>query len=200
MTNLPVDPTQLAEYNAATSRRNTALAGFAQQRASGLSDYGYTEGSHDPNVSGFGALTIDPNNPFSKAALLKRSYDQSRRASGQSMASRGQLYAGAYQNTQDAINRGQLGAEDTLQKGLTRFLAQNTQGFHQAGTDFQNTIAGSSADAVARATSNPNYNPSPASTAVATPTKATASVGRPQKTVSGKRYYQRASDNKWIPL
>lgn len=199
-TALPVDPSYLAAYNAATSRRDTSLAGLAQQRSSGLSDYGFNEGSYDPSAAGFGALTVDPNNPFSKAALLKQTYDRSRRATGQTMAAGGGLYAGSYQNAQDAVNRGQLGAEDTLQKSLERFLAQNTRSYAQAGTDFNNTVAGAQADSISRFTSNPNYNPSPQQTAAAAPA-ADNTVTRKSAAQGGKLWrYRVGASGKLIPV
>ena len=101
-----------AERGLAGTRRTNTLAGLTQQRTSGLTNYGFTE------APGTGALAFDPNNPFSRASLLKKNYDISRARTGGQMASGGQLYAGVYQTAQDTLNRGQVGDEDTLQKSL----------------------------------------------------------------------------------
>lgn len=146
--NLPPDASYLAGMESAARQRDDALAAITQQRTSGLSDYGY-----GPD------LTFDPNNPFSKAALLKKSYDRNRRASGQGMAAAGQQYAGAFQNQQDLINRGQLQSEDALQKSLIRFLAQNTQRGEQAQTGYTNTANQLAAERVGRFQTNPLYDP-----------------------------------------
>jgi len=145
---LGADPGYLAAEAAARQQRDVTLGGLTQQRASGLGDYGYSEGAG-------GALTVDPNNPFSKAALLKQSYDRSRATSGQRMASAGQLYAGAFQNQQDLVNRGQLQSEDALQKSLIRFLAQNTQSAKQAQAGYGTTTSQAASDAAARFAANP---------------------------------------------
>jgi hypothetical protein len=206
----PEDAAYRAAIEGLARQRGLSQGGLLGQRQRTLSDYGYQEGSFNPAdydpanpQKSYGTLTFDPANPFSKAALLKQTYDTSRRASAQTMGAGGQLYAGAFQNQQDLVNRQQLGAEDQLQKSLTDFLAQNTIDFGQTGVDYTQGVGQAALNAAGRAADNPLYEPvtpAPAAAAASRATKATASVGRPQKTVSGKRYYQRASDGKWIPL
>src|SRR5262245_56408860 len=70
---LPVDPVYLAQMGSLERQRELGYADVTGERTRGLSDYGYKEGAIGPKT-GYGALSIDPNNPFSKAALLKRNY------------------------------------------------------------------------------------------------------------------------------
>ena len=64
------------------------------------------------------------SNPYSRAALLQRSYNQGQRASTNTLASRGQLYAGAASNAFTA-NRGNFAqAQDALQRDYQARLGQ----------------------------------------------------------------------------
>lgn len=63
---------------------------------------------------------IDPNNPYSRAALLQESYKRSQRGTQTSMAARGQLHSGAYGRAQDEVGRNYNIGYDRLQKGYTR--------------------------------------------------------------------------------
>ena len=74
--NLPPDAAYDAQMLLLARQRDQGLANLAGERVRTLGDYGFTEGIG-------GSLAFDPNNPFSKAALLKKNYDQSRRASAQ---------------------------------------------------------------------------------------------------------------------
>jgi hypothetical protein len=163
VSNLPPDATYDQLVGAYQKQRDDTLAAVTQQRTSTLGDYGFTEGPG-------GALAFDPNNPRSKAALLKQTYDTNRRATGQSMGAGGQLYSGAYQNSQDLVNRNQLGSEDSLQKSLINFLAQNTGQAKTARTNYETNAATAYGDRVGRFQSNPLYDPA---TADSTLTQAT---------------------------
>jgi hypothetical protein len=154
-------------------QRDSTLTGLTQARTAGLLDYGFSE---DPATK---ALAFDPNNPFSKAALLKKNYDTSRRSTGQSMGASGQLYSGAYQNAQDLTNRNQLGAENTLQSSLTSWLAQNTGSAAKAGTDYELGVARADGSRTARAGDSPLYAPTadlPAAPAPVAPVAPTAAA------------------------
>jgi hypothetical protein len=153
--NLPPDPQYDAQVLAAQKRRDFGLTGLTGERTRELSDYGFTEGPGGP--------VFDPNNPFSKAAVLKYNYDKARRASAQSMGSTGGLYSGAFQSTQDYVNRGQLGAEDALTKGLQAFLAANTRSAEQVGgLDYTDALNAAAEGRIGRFQTNPLYNPPPA--------------------------------------
>lgn len=104
-------------------------------------DYGI-DYTGDP-VNGAANFTIAPDvdvtNPFSRAALLKRSYQQATAGNTNSMAARGQLYSGALQRAQNETGRQNLQAQDSLIKDFaSRFggLYQNwLAGQNQATTD-----------------------------------------------------------------
>lgn len=158
---MPVDPTYQSDVGTAQRTRDTSLANVSQQRTSGLLGYGYGEDAAT------GALTFDPNNAFSKAMLLKKNYDQSRARTAQSIGSTGGLYTGAAQKAQDLVNIGQVGAEDSLQKSLLSFLAQNTQATANAGANYENAVGAADASRVGRIADNPLYMPASSTAAPA---------------------------------
>lgn len=168
----PVDPIFDQTFSNLVRQRDTTLAGLSSQRQQGLADYGYTE---TPTT---GALAFDPNNPFSKAAQLKRLYDTDRRAAGQRIASTGGLYSGGYQNVQDLANRNQLGAQDTMQKALAGFLARNTSERAAAGTSYKQQLGTADVERLGRIATNPTYSPT---AAAAAPPKPKPKPPRPPK-------------------
>ncbi len=152
LSNLPVD----ASYDQAISllqrQRDEGIAAIVGERSRTLSDYGFQEGPT-------GALTFDANNPFSKASVMKKTYDTNRRSTGQTLAAGGQLYHGSFQNAQDLVNRNQLQSEDALTKNLQAFLAHNASQRAAAGTDYELAAGQAYGDRVGRFQSNPNYDP-----------------------------------------
>ncbi len=152
LSNLPPDATYEQAIALLQRQRAEGLAGIAGERVRGLSDYGFQEG---PN----GVLTFDPSNPFSKASLLKKAHDTTRRSTAQSMASGGQLYSGAFQNAQDLVNRNQVQAEDAQQKALQAFLAANTGRRKQALTDYELAAGQAQGERLGRFQDNPLYDP-----------------------------------------
>jgi hypothetical protein len=152
ISNLPPDASYDQSVALLQRQRDEGLAGITANRQQGLSSYGFTEG---PN----GTLAVDPNNPFSQASLLKKSYDTSRRSTGQTMASGGQMYSGAFQNAQDLVNRNELQGNDQLQKSVAAFLAKNTQAGKEAGTNYEIAAGQAYGDRVGRFQSNPLYDP-----------------------------------------
>lgn len=82
---------------------------------------------------------IDPNvdvtNPFSRAALLKRSHQQATRGNTNSYASQGQLYSGALQNAQNEAGRQNLEAQDSLIKDFTSKFGGLYQNWLAGNTD-----------------------------------------------------------------
>lgn len=64
------------------------------------------------------------SNPYSRAAMLQRSYNQNQRASLNTMASRGQLYSGATQNQANANTANYGSAYDALSKDYGARLSQ----------------------------------------------------------------------------
>lgn len=143
----PVDPVYDNTIGTLQRTRDTTLAGLTGQRTRTLADYGYNEGVG-------GSLTVNPNDPFSKAALLQRTYDQRRTGNTNSYAARGQLYSGALQNAQDAANFGQLRDSDQLQKALINFLAGNTGARNTAQTNYELGAGQALGDRIVRAANN----------------------------------------------
>jgi len=172
--NLPPD----ASYDQAVAllqrQRDEGLASIAGERARSLSDYGFHEGPT-------GTLTFDANNPFSKAAVMKKSYDTNRRSTAQSLGSGGQLYSGAFQNAQNLVNRNQLQSEDTLTKNLQAFLARNTGQRKEALTNYELAAGQAYGDRVGRFQTNPLYDPATADSTPAAPAAgpAAAPAGTP---------------------
>jgi hypothetical protein len=179
---MPPDAGFQADMAAAAQKRAQTEAAVNQQRQAELIGAGYTETNVDPNT-GVGTLAFDPNDPFSKAALLKKNYDASRARTAQQMGSGGGLYAGSFQQAQDIGNRGQVQAESGLQDSLFSFLARNSGAFKQAGIDEQTAGIRADADRMGRIATNPLYQPSDAAprkpaTKPVTPPKLSAPKGR----------------------
>ncbi len=148
---LPVDPRYDQDIASLGRNRDTSLGSLGAQRTQGLLDYGYNEAND--------TLTFDPQNPYSQAALLKQSYDRSRKGAGTSMAARGQLYSGAYQNAQDDLYSKQGQSENALMKALQGFLTKNTAAQGQAKTDYEEGAGSASLDRLDRLPQNPLYEP-----------------------------------------
>lgn len=158
----PVDPGFLQEGAAISKAYEQQVAGVTQQRQAGVAEWGLGED-----------LKFDPNNPLSKAALLKKNYDATRKVTGLGMGAGGGLYSGAYQSGQNAINRAQVGEEDQLQKNFTEFLRQNSADYATAGTDYGAAMGRAESDRMGRINENPLYEP--------TSNLAPGATGKPKK-------------------
>lgn len=127
--------------------------------AEGVKDYEFTMGGlqkkEDRGRQEFGFDTqgnIDPNNPFSRAALLKRSYDQSVKGNTNSYAAQGQLYAGSLQRAQNETRFGFEEGLHGLKTGFDDFIDSIAQGRLQAGRERDRGTSGTAAERVRRAT------------------------------------------------
>jgi hypothetical protein len=169
----PPDASFTAEIEGLGKTYRSDLVGNTEGRKRGLSDYGYLE---DETTGG---LTFDPNNPFSRAALLKKNYDTQRRGAAGSMAARGQLYSGAFQNQQDLVNRGQLEGEDTLQKSLGEFLLGNTDSKRRIGEDYATGLRRADESRLGRINDNPLYSPTTSAADAAAVTPPAKGIGSP---------------------
>jgi hypothetical protein len=84
---------------------------------------------------GYGFLQGDPNDPFSRAALLQKSYENNVRGTTNNLAAQGQLYSGAHinaqaantQNYQTGVTQGQR-----AEQGLLDQIAFRRQGAKDA--------------------------------------------------------------------
>ena len=73
-------------------------------------------------VGGYG--NTDPNNPFSRASMLHKSYANANSVSSGSFANRGQLGSGAYQRAQGRNTMGYDQGRDSLLKGFAARLGE----------------------------------------------------------------------------
>jgi hypothetical protein len=172
----PPDASFTAEIEGLGKTYRSDLVGNTEGRKRGLSDYGFTE---DETTGG---LTFDANNPFSRAALLKKNYDTQRARTGQTMAMSGNLYSGAGQHSQDLVNVDQLGAEDTLQKSLGEFLLGNTDSRRRIGEDYASGLRQADESRVGRINDNPLYSPTASAADAAAVTPPSQGIGKPATT------------------
>lgn len=114
---LPPDPYLLAQQAASRNALRVGDAWDTYQTGLTQSEYGF-----DPSGG------IDPRNPYSRAALARRQYQDSQRGAMNSYAAQGQLYSGAYRNAQDTTARNYDVTLDSLKKGLQGDLAGITKG------------------------------------------------------------------------
>ena len=73
-------------------------------------------------VGGYG--NTDPNNPFSRASMLQKSYANANNVSSGSFANRGQLSSGAYQRQQGRNTFGYDQGKDSLMKSFAQRMAE----------------------------------------------------------------------------
>lgn len=76
---------------------------------------------------GYGANgQVDPNNPYSRAALLERNFAASQRGDTNSYAAQGQLYSGALQNKKNSTTFGYLSDSNALKNQYADALGQTS--------------------------------------------------------------------------
>jgi hypothetical protein len=175
---LPPDPTYLATVAGNQSSHDITAADLARDRKNAFLSYGYTQDAA-------GNLAFDPTNPFSQAALLKRSYDQAQRGNTNSYAARGQLYSGALQNAQDESGFQYQAGSDKLTKALTDFLARNTSAGSQNDTNLELALGQAAGASVQAAPDNPLYQPDASVPAAAAPAATAAFRTIPWKDSAG---------------
>ena len=94
-------------------------------RAGEVDQTSYTEPTSftsGDTVGGYG--NTDPNNPFSRASMLHKSYANANNVSSGSFANRGQLGSGAYQRQQGRNTMGYDQGRDSLLKGFAARLGE----------------------------------------------------------------------------
>ena len=186
---LPVDPTyESAAGPGGTIDRTTALtvAGLSGERDRTLLDYGYNVQYDEAGNPITSSLTFDPTNVFSRAAQLRKRWVEARSGTQNGMASAGQLNSGAYGRAQRQNNYGESQQTDAEIKGLTAFLARNGSQIAQAKIAGETAKGAALGESIARAPSNPLYDPARPAAAGSTDYNA-----RPYKTqvVPGKGEY-----------
>jgi hypothetical protein len=149
---LPVDPAYDAQVAALARQRDDTLLSLAGQRTQNLQEYGFTQAPT-------GAIAFDPSNPFSRAALLRKNYQESKQGTQTGYAARGQLYAGALQTAQAANDTGFNQNENSLERALLGFLANNQGAQNRARSAYESSVAQAMADRVLRAQQDLANNP-----------------------------------------
>lgn len=157
---LPLDPIYEAAVGGAGRSRETQLAQFTAARPRLLADFGYTASGYDSSGAPTG-LAFDTNNPFSRAALLKRSYEQQQQGTVTSYSARGHRpgLSGALQRQQATNEFGYQQRGDSLQKALTNSLVDVASGERSANTEYENTVGFAKGDRLARAAAQPPAPP-----------------------------------------
>ena len=123
------------EIGAARNQLTDTTAGLDRQGKEALDSYGYA-GTFDPNGVLSGVGEVNYANPFSRASLLKRSYDQGVRGNTNRMAARGQLYAGSLVNAQNDTLWNRQRGEDANVRGLQSLIGGLLSRRQQANTAF----------------------------------------------------------------
>jgi hypothetical protein len=167
-TGLPIDPTYEATIGGLQRKRDDTVSQYEAQKPKVLADYGYTASGYDSSGAPTG-LAFDPNNPFSRAALAKRTYDQTQAGTTNSMAARGQLYSGAREQATAGNEFQYQQGTDALLKALTSSLVGIQSGETNAKTDYELGAGSAYGDRITRAQNTP---PSP-------PPTPTVPVGNP---------------------
>lgn len=157
-TSLPLDPTYDATIGGLQRKRDTTISQLEGQKPRVLADYGYTASGYDSSGAPTG-LAFDPNNPFSRAALAKRTYDQTQSGTTNSMAARGQLYSGAREQATAGNEFNYQQGTDALLKALTSSLVGIQSGKTNAGVDFELGAGQAYGDRITRAQNTPPSSP-----------------------------------------
>ena len=168
------DPQYIAAAGNADQTLQTTLGGLLGNLTSGLTSYGY-KATFDPNdpfkVTG---LAYDPNNPYSKASLLRTSYANAQRKNTNSFAAAGQLYAGSLNNAQDIATNSFNVGNDAILKAVNNLIAgiggreqsaktlAATNTTNAAGTAFDRYTAAHQNDPAIPGTAAPASSPAPA--------------------------------------
>lgn len=150
---LPPLPDPFGIVSGATNSANTTYGNTIGTINTGedtlAGNYGFTL-TRDPTSGAVTGYAIDPNvdvnNPFSKAALLDKSYHQQQNRTLNGYAAAGQLYSGALKNQQGADTSNYNQGVDSLTKefggGITGYETARTT----AGTTRDTTIGNANTD------------------------------------------------------
>lgn len=160
-TRRPIEEDAGYQQQIATAARNrdSTFTDIDRQRGQTLQQFGYTA-QFNPDqsiVAGtLAAAPTDPNNPFSRAALLKRAYDDRKRGTETSYAARGQQFAGSMVNANNRIDLENLQSQNAMSSQLADILAGLFAKRRQAGVAFDEEGQRAAAQALARAVQETN--------------------------------------------
>lgn len=156
---IEADPVYQQQMAGAIRNRDSAFTDIDTSRGNTLRQFGYTA-SFNPDQSlvagSLRADPVDPNNPFSRAALLKRAYDNRKRGNETSYAARGQQFAGSMVNARNQIDLDNLQSEDSLTSQLAQLLANLFTQRRKVGVGFDTDAQTIAAQALQRAVQETN--------------------------------------------
>lgn len=112
------DKTYSDEMAGTQTSYENSMANIAAQRQRLGNDFGF-----DP-VTGVASENVDVTNPFSRAAMLNRSFAQAQRSSTNNYANRGLLTSGAYGAAMGDDSRNYAQGMDSLTKSFAERLAE----------------------------------------------------------------------------
>jgi hypothetical protein len=133
---------------------DASVAGLGVRRDDALADIAYDEGELKQEF-GFD----DPSNPFSRARLLQRSYDEQKNRTTNSYASMGQLYSGAVQNARSSDTHNYDVAHDSLRRDYDRALEAFRRGRRDANRGYDEGVVGAAGERLDRSLSQPVEDP-----------------------------------------
>jgi hypothetical protein len=147
----PEDPRITAMYqqsvkDASTARDNT-YGDIGYDVRSGANQLGFSY-SANPDGTYTTDMGVDPANPFSKMALLQRSYEQTKAGTQNSYAAQGQLRSSAYERMAKENQFQQDSSVNSLQEAFRALLEQARRGRQGAADDYSSSISSASADAL----------------------------------------------------
>lgn len=170
---LPVDPLYDAAAGSANRGLSTTLAGLQYQRGQLGSTYGLGQDAS-------GNVFDDVSNPYSRAAVMKKTYDDRKLGTTTGMAAQGQLYSGALQNAQNENARQNDMGRDSLIRQFMAAQQQIRQGELQAQGTYQDQLGQAGSERLMRALA---MRPDPATV----PTLPTPVVAKPKAKPKGKK-------------
>lgn len=156
-TPLPPDASYDATVAGLQRTRDDTLAALSGQRTQTLGNYGYNA-QYNPDGS-VASVAFDPSNSFSRAALARTRYQQSKTGTQNSMAAHGNLYAGSLLSAQAQNDTNFNQQDDALQKQLGAALAAILGGERTAKSTYETGVGQAGADRITHAGDNPLYSP-----------------------------------------
>jgi len=147
-----VDPIFSNDIGSAQLTHDTTISQLNVQRANTAAEYGYTPTYDEQGL--IRSLAVDPNNPYAKANLLKKSYTENRAGTLNNMASRGQLYAGPLGVAQGINDSNYQQGSNALQNAFIHFIANNQGQINATNTDWENAKVAADSARIARAVAN----------------------------------------------
>lgn len=171
--------------NLAGRNRDDLIAYLTGQQANLRSTYGYTDDN----------FTIDPNNPYGRAQLAKRVFDQSRRGTEGGYAARGQMTSGAYGRAQSNNLFNYQAAENQNRLGYATGSSEIAQRIREAQGAYGATEIQAGGEALARAIAARNAGPAPQ---VTQPRGLGPNERVATSAQDGGRWVYRLTNGKWL--